>query len=126
MTALSVVQAVCPFIGVDVPGAVFSSTTREHVELKAVANDVADMIAKAHPWQLLTTLKTHTGDGTTEDFDLLDAEDRNIDDSLDLVAEALLVRRTALEPRRRPARGHKDRDRPPAPRPRRHDDLRHP
>lgn len=70
MTALSVVQAVCPFIGVDVPGAVFSSTTREHVELKAVANDVADMIAKAHPWQLLTTLKTHTGDGTTEDFDL--------------------------------------------------------
>jgi len=75
MTALSVVQAVCPFIGVDVPSAVFSSTTREHVELKAVANDVADMIAKAHPWQLLTTLKTHTGDGSTEDFDLPDDYD---------------------------------------------------
>jgi len=75
MTALSVVQAVCPFIGLDVPGAVFSSTTREHVELKAVANDVADMIAKAHHWQLLSTLKTHTGDGSTEDFDLPDDYD---------------------------------------------------
>lgn len=70
MTALSVAQAVCPFIGLEVPGAVFSSTTREHVELKAVANEMADAIAKAHPWQLLTTLKTHTGDGTTEDFTL--------------------------------------------------------
>lgn len=53
-----------------VPSGVMSSTTREHVELAAVANDMADRIAKAHAWQKLKTLKTHTGDGTTEDFDL--------------------------------------------------------
>jgi len=70
MTVLSAIQAACSFIGVSVPDAVMASTVREHVELKAVTNDVADTIAKAHTWQLLKTLATLTGNGTTEDFAL--------------------------------------------------------
>jgi hypothetical protein len=70
MTVLSAIQYACSFIGVSVPDAVMASTVREHVELKAITNDVANTISKAHTWQLLKTLATLTGDGTTEDFSL--------------------------------------------------------
>jgi hypothetical protein len=70
MTALSVLQEAAPFIGLEVPTGVLSSTVREHVELKAVLNDMADTIAKSQSWQLLKRLATLTGDGTTEDFSL--------------------------------------------------------
>lgn len=70
MTILSVFQAAAPFIGLDVPDAVVTSTTREHVELTAVAADMADKIAKAYPWQLFKRLASYTGDGSTEDFSL--------------------------------------------------------
>lgn len=70
MTVLTDLQDVAPFIGLAIPDAVMSSTTREHVELKAVTNYMADKIAKAHPWQKFSTLETVTGDGTTEAFDL--------------------------------------------------------
>ena len=66
MTVLSVLQAVCPVIGLDVPTAVMASTTREHVELAALANDMAERIAQVHDWQALKTLATITGDGATE------------------------------------------------------------
>lgn len=75
MTILSVFMQVAPFIGMDVPSGVMSSTSREHVELASVANDMADKIAKAYPWQTLKTLHTETGDGTTEDWDLPDDYD---------------------------------------------------
>lgn len=81
MTLLSVAQEVCPFIGLDVPDAVMSSTTREHIELKRVITDMAERIARAYPWQLLSTLKTHTGDGSTEDFNLPDDYDWMPDDN---------------------------------------------
>ena len=70
MSVLSAIQYACSFIGVSVPDAVMASTVREHVELKAITNDVASTISKAHTWQLLKTLATLTGDGTTEDFSL--------------------------------------------------------
>lgn len=70
MTALSLLQEAAPFIGLEVPDGVLSSTVREHVELKAVLNEMADTIGKATAWQLLKRLATLTGDGTTEDFSL--------------------------------------------------------
>lgn len=70
MTVLTVAQGACPFIGVDVPDGVMSSTVREHVELKAVIQEMAKRIAKSHTWNLLQTLATYTGDGSEEDFDL--------------------------------------------------------
>jgi hypothetical protein len=70
MTALSLLQDAAPFMGLTVPDGVMSSTVREHVELKAVLNDMADKLTKAHTWQLLKRLATLTGDGTTEDFNL--------------------------------------------------------
>lgn len=70
MTILSVIQSVCPVIGLDVPSAVVSSSDREHVELKALAQEMAERIAKAHEWQKLNTLATYTGDASTEDFSL--------------------------------------------------------
>ena len=81
MTVLSLLQEVATFIGIEVPSAVMSSTTREHVELKAVTNDMADKIAKAHPWQKFATLATITGDGTTEDWSLPTDYDWMPDDS---------------------------------------------
>lgn len=70
MTILSVIQDVAPVIGIAVPDAVFASTTREHVEIKSLANEMAVRIGKAHDWSLLRTLQTYTGDGSTEAFAL--------------------------------------------------------
>jgi hypothetical protein len=70
MTILSVFEQVCPVIGLTVPDAVMASTDREHVELAALANEMASRIAKAHEWQLFNTIATYTGDGSTEDFEL--------------------------------------------------------
>lgn len=76
MTILTVVQDVCTVIGLSVPDAVMASTDREHVELRSLANEMAERIAKAAEWQLLNTIATYTGDGTIEDFDLPDDYDR--------------------------------------------------
>lgn len=68
-TILNVIQDVCPFIGLSVPSAVFSSTLREHVELARIANEMAHRIAfDTHDWSKLKTKATITGDGTTEAF----------------------------------------------------------
>ncbi len=70
-TILQVIQEVCPVIGLAVPQAVFSSTAREHIELQALANEMAARIATdTHDWTRLKTLCTLTGDGTAESFDL--------------------------------------------------------
>jgi hypothetical protein len=65
MTILAVFEQLCPVIGLAVPTTVYGSTDREHVELQALANEMAVRIAKAHDWTLLRTLKTYTGDATT-------------------------------------------------------------
>lgn len=71
MTILSVIQDVCPVIGLNVPTAVFSSTDREHVELQALANEMAQRIAfDGHEWTLLKTLASLAGDGARTSFDL--------------------------------------------------------
>lgn len=68
---LTIIQEVCTVIGVAVPTAVFASTVREHVELKALAIEMAERIAfDTHDWTKLRTLATLTGDGVATDFDL--------------------------------------------------------
>ena len=57
-------------MGLTVPTAVYASTDRENVELADVANTVAEDMARHYDWQVLKTIATITGDGTTEDWSL--------------------------------------------------------
>lgn len=71
MTILRVIQQVCPVIGLAVPSAVLSSTLREHVELSALANEMAQRIAfDTHDWTKLKALAVLTGDGARSSFPL--------------------------------------------------------
>lgn len=70
MTVLSVITDVCKVVGATVPTQVFASTERTHVELAALANEMAVRIGKAHDWTLLRTRCTYTGDGATTQFAL--------------------------------------------------------
>jgi hypothetical protein len=71
MTILAVCQDAAAVIGLEVPTLVFGSTEREHVELGALANEMAKRIAfDTHDWTLLKTVATITGTGSAEDFAL--------------------------------------------------------
>lgn len=70
MTILSTIQQVAPKIGIDVPTAVFGETARELVELQSFAKESAQRIYKAYDWELLKTLQTDAGDGSTTAFAL--------------------------------------------------------
>lgn len=70
MTLLTVCADVAPKIGLAVPTAVATSTAREHVELLALANDMAMRISEGSDWEILTTLQTMTGDGSAVSFTL--------------------------------------------------------
>ncbi len=76
MTILSVCQEVAKVVAVAVPASITSSTTREHVELLALANEMAARIASGHEWQTFSAIHTLTGDDTTEDFNLPTNYDR--------------------------------------------------
>jgi hypothetical protein len=76
MTILSVIQDVCTVVGLDKPDAALSSTVREHVELVALAQEMADRIARSYDWQVLSRINTITGDGATTDYDLPSDYDR--------------------------------------------------
>jgi hypothetical protein len=70
-TILQVIQEACPSIGLSVPSAVFTSTAREHVELRALASEMAERIAvDTADWTKLKLLATINGDGATTAFDL--------------------------------------------------------
>ncbi|MBN9552179.1 MAG: hypothetical protein J0H31_25795 [Alphaproteobacteria bacterium] len=73
---LSIIQDVATVIGVDVPTVFMTSQEREHVELAALANEMAERIGRAYDWQALAAIATYTGDGVTEDFDLPSDFDR--------------------------------------------------
>lgn len=63
MTLLSVVQEACPFIGVEVPEALFSNPDRTHRELVAHANEMAKRIAYDHrDWQVLRKFLEYRGE----------------------------------------------------------------
>lgn len=69
-TALEIIQSAAPAIGIDVPSVLFSSTDRRDVELARVLNECAVRIGRAHDWEALKVLQTHTGDGTTSAYSL--------------------------------------------------------
>lgn len=81
MSILSVIQDACLYLGIDKPDAVYGQDSRTTLELAEIANDQAAAIMKAHDWELLTTLATMTGDGSTEDFAVPADYDRMVDDS---------------------------------------------
>jgi len=73
MTLLTVIQNVCPVVGVLVPQSVLSSiaSNRTMQEMVTLANEVAQTIAyDTREWTALTTMATLTGDGVTEAFNL--------------------------------------------------------
>lgn len=70
MTVLSVTKDVCPVIGLDIPDILFASTEREHIELQALANEMARRIADETDWQRLRKIATITGDGSAVAFAL--------------------------------------------------------
>lgn len=74
MTILSVCQQVAPVIGLKIPTAVMASTEREHLELAALANEMAERIAfdLSYDWTMLKRVATITGDGLADGFDLPD------------------------------------------------------
>ena len=82
MSLLTVFQQACTSgIALEKPSAVYGSTTREHIELANVANEMAAMIAASHEWQILNKIAVITGDGSTEDFALPADYDRQLDKS---------------------------------------------
>lgn len=69
MTILSTIQDAATVIGLAVPSSVYGSSEREHVELAALANEMAKRIAfDTHDWTKLKTLATLTGDGSATTF----------------------------------------------------------
>lgn len=70
MSLLTVAQDVALKVGLEKPSAVASSTDREHQELLSFINEVALQMVDAHDWEVLKTLQTETGDGSTTEFDL--------------------------------------------------------
>jgi hypothetical protein len=70
MTLLSIVQDASVKIGIARPTQVIAATTREMYDAKAVMAEATNAILEAHDWQLLKTIATITGDGTTTAFPL--------------------------------------------------------
>ena len=71
MTILSVVQNVCLAVGIAQPDQVFASTDREMQEMARFANEAAQHILNVEfDWQALQVIRTMTGDGFSEAFDL--------------------------------------------------------
>lgn len=70
MSILSVAEAVALKIGIEVPGALYTSTEREHVELRGVLAEAAERVLCAHDWQRNKARGVITGDGTTEEWPL--------------------------------------------------------
>src|SRR5262249_24089164 len=73
MSLLSVVQAVCPVVGVTVPTSVFAQLTsnRTMQEMVALANEMAQRICyDTREWTLLKLQATYKGDGAALPFNL--------------------------------------------------------
>jgi hypothetical protein len=76
MTVLNAIRNVATVISLDLPATVFSSSEREHVELRTLANTCAGHIARDYEWQALKRPATLAGDGVTAEFDMPDDYDR--------------------------------------------------
>jgi hypothetical protein len=69
-TILEIVRSAAPRIGIARPDQLFGNTSDESVEIRAVLQEAADRIVRAHDWSKLKVEETHTGDGVTEGFAL--------------------------------------------------------
>lgn len=69
-TALEICQDAAAKLGLVAPTLLFGSTDRTAVELRRALIEASDKIVRAHDWELLKTLETHTGDGTTTEYAL--------------------------------------------------------
>lgn len=69
-TALQIVQDAATKLSLDRPTVLFTSTDRTEIELRQALVEAADKIVRAHDWQTLRRIETHTGDGTTTEFAL--------------------------------------------------------
>lgn len=67
-TALQFCQDAAAKLGLDQPSVLFSSSDRTAIELRRALVEAADMIVRAHDWQALKVINTHTGDGVTTEF----------------------------------------------------------
>lgn len=68
---LTIIQQACTVLALQVPDQIYGSTLREHVELGALATEMAQRIAfDTKDWASLTALATFTGDGVTEESDM--------------------------------------------------------
>ncbi|RUW25639.1 hypothetical protein [Mesorhizobium sp. M4B.F.Ca.ET.013.02.1.1] len=70
MSILDVVKGAATVLGMEVPTLLYGATGREMVEMQELANVMASEIADAHDWQKLLILKTLTGDGVSDAFDM--------------------------------------------------------
>jgi hypothetical protein len=76
VTIGTVISEVAPAIAIDVPDNIFGSAERAHVELVALANEMAQRIAEHHEWQAIKRLQSYTGNGENDAWDLPDGYDR--------------------------------------------------
>lgn len=67
-SALTIVQDAALKLGLEQPSILFGSTDRTAIELREALIEAADKVLHANDWQLLRTLETHTGDGTTTEY----------------------------------------------------------
>ena len=76
MTVLSACQKAAIRLVGSSPSTLFSTTNQFETEIRDLANEVGETVAKAHDWRALTALNTMTGDGSTTAFDLPSDYDR--------------------------------------------------
>jgi hypothetical protein len=70
MSILTIVQAVCKNVGLDVPDTAVSNTDREYVELLQFTREAADEIGRRADWGALRKTATITGTGSNDNFAL--------------------------------------------------------
>lgn len=63
MSILTVLQEVSSIAGLSVSSQVFGSSDPTHIELTVLANECAEMVARAHDWQAITVEVSMVGNG---------------------------------------------------------------
>lgn len=69
-TALQIAADAATKLSLDQPTVLFSAMDRTAVELRQALIEASDKIVRAHDWQTLLRIQTHTGDGSTTEFAL--------------------------------------------------------
>lgn len=70
MTILSVVERVALKVGLTEPDAIYTDTSRDMQEMKALIEEVTTDILECHDWQVLRKIVTITGNGSSEGHSL--------------------------------------------------------